>query len=100
MGYQNCKSCYANEVEFRFNIVEGGKFLISKTDQPHSYKVYCTYRLQVLNGKDKPVSNQQVMVRNSNNEIVARLTADANRRAVTELLSEKKAGGIACFNGL
>ncbi len=90
MGYQNCKSCYANEVEFHSNTVESGKFSISQTNQPHSYKVYWTYKLQLLNNKNRPVPHQQVLIRNSSNEIVARLTADADGWVATELLSEEK----------
>src|SRR5690606_11756914 len=90
MGFENCNTCYASDVEFRSNEVENGVFSINKTKQDHSYKVYWTYRLQLLNKKKQPLAAKTVLIKNQNNEIVAELISDAEGWIQTELLSEEK----------
>lgn len=90
MGYQNCSTCYANDVEFKSNEVKGGKFTINRTNQAHSYKVYWTYQLQLLDKMKKPLAGKKLVIRNSKNELVAELETDSNGRIKTELLSQEK----------
>jgi len=98
MGYQDCKTCYAKDVEFRSNTVEGNDFSIHETSQPHSYKIYWTYRLQLLGKNRKLVANQKVVVKNKDNELVSSLQTDKNGWVETELLSREKQSGSAAVS--
>ena len=77
-------------MELRSNEVKNGTFSINKTKQDHSYKVYWTYRLQLLDKKKRPIAAQTVLIKNQKNEIVAELKSDEKGWIQTELLSEEK----------
>jgi hypothetical protein len=82
----------AKNVEFRSNVVKGGKFEIAATDQDHIYSVYWTLTVKVTDGKGKPVKNDGVTIYDKNNMVVLQSKTDGQGRLSTELPEYKVDG--------
>jgi hypothetical protein len=69
IGFMGCDDCVAKNIEFRSNEIVGGQFDLDVTDQQHSYTVYWTYSLLVVDENGKPVKNAQVKILDKNKSV-------------------------------
>jgi hypothetical protein len=85
MGWQECKECFAKNIEFRSNEIRGTKFDVEATDQDHSYSVYWTLRIKITDAKGKPVKNVGITILDKSNAVVLQTKADEYGKLQTEL---------------
>ena len=85
MGWKGREDCIAKNVEFRSNDIRGAKFEVAATDQDHSYTVYWTLHVKVIDAKRDPVKNAEVNIRDKNNTVVLQTKTDENGKLQTEL---------------
>jgi hypothetical protein len=85
IGYSGCDDCVAKNIKFRSNNVEGQKFSLSVTDQDHSYSVYWTLNVKVMDAKNLPVRNADITILNRNNEIAFRSKTNELGKIAAEL---------------
>jgi hypothetical protein len=76
----------AQNVEFRSNVVEGGEFDIDAPDQNHSYSVYWTLKVNVVNANGVPVKNKNVTIRDKSGSVALQLKTNSDGEVTTELL--------------
>jgi len=69
MGWSKGRAIVAKNIEFRSNEIVGSSFDVDRTDEDHSFSVYWSLAINVLNKTGKPLSNAQVIVRDKNNRI-------------------------------
>ncbi len=62
----------ASDIEFRSNIFVDTEFGIDKVDQDHSYSVYWTLDVQVVDKKENPVKGVEVIILDRNAKEVSR----------------------------
>jgi len=92
MGWIEREDCLANDIEFRSNEVEGLNFDIDATDQHHSYSIYWTMTLHVLDEKGNDPGGAKVNILDKNGEeVLSRLTDD--KGSVSVELPEYKVDG-------
>lgn len=77
----------AQDVEFRSNKIEGGKMEIDATDQDHSYSVFWTLKVNVVNKDGIPFPGAEVQILDKDGTEAYSMTAD-NTGAVSEELTE------------
>ena len=77
MGWAERKDCVARNINFRSNRFEGFDFGINATDQPHSYSVEWTLRINIAdrNGIAAKKTDIQIMDKNGN-EVIHQQTND------------------------
>jgi len=63
----------------------GGKFDMDITDQRHSYTVYWTYSLTIIDENGKPVKNEQVKILDKNNSIAVQQKTGEDGQLSVEL---------------
>lgn len=77
MGWNERKDCVATDIEFRSNQFEGFDFSIDATNQPHSYSVWWTLKVDVTDKKGNVVNGAEVQFLDKNgNEIARKITND------------------------
>jgi len=81
----NLEEDIAQNVEFRSNVVEGGKFEIDATNQDHIYSVYWTLTVKVTDGKGIPVRNENVKILDKTGSVVFQAKTDGNGKISAEL---------------
>lgn len=75
MGWNERRDCLAKDIEFRSNAFEGLAFTIDATPQPHSYTIYWTMTISVIDQKGNELRGATVHIRDKNGvEIVSRRT--------------------------
>ncbi|KPL12447.1 MAG: hypothetical protein AMS26_17770 [Bacteroides sp. SM23_62] len=62
MGWTERTDCLAKDIEFRSNVFEGIDFTIDASPQHHSYSVYWTLTIHVIDRKEKAVKGTQVSI--------------------------------------
>jgi hypothetical protein len=85
MGSLKSDEYVAQNVEFRSNEVEGGKFEIDATDQDHSYSVYWTLKVMVKDVNNIPVKNTEVSIHDKSGSVVLQTKTDSKGELTTEL---------------
>ncbi|MEP7107568.1 MAG: hypothetical protein ABI760_06285 [Ferruginibacter sp.] len=85
MGSKESEECVAKNIEFRSNDIRGAKFDIEATDQDHSYSVYWTLNVKVIDGKRRPVKNAEVIIHDKSNAVVLQTKTDENGKLLKEL---------------
>lgn len=75
----------AQNIEFRSNVVKGGKFEIDATHQDHIYSVYWTLSLKATDGKGVPARNVDVTILDKNNQVALQTRMDNEGKLTTEL---------------
>lgn len=85
MGWEGREDCIAKNVEFRSNDIKGAKFDIQATDQDHSYSVYWTLHLKVIDAMKNLVKNADVTIRDKTNAVILQTKTDEDGRLETEL---------------
>lgn len=77
LGHKGSNFAVAENIEFRSNEVEGGKFEISATDQDHSYAIYWTLKINVVGKDGNPVVGADVkIINNKGEEVVSQKTLE------------------------
>lgn len=76
----------AKNIEFRSNIVEGGKFEIDATNQDHIYSVYWTLNVKVTDNKAVPVKNTDVTIHDNSGAVAFQAKTDESGKISAELL--------------
>jgi len=77
MGWIESARSQAKDIEFRSNEFEGMDFNIDATDQHHSYSIYWTMTLHVLDKKGNDLGGAEVSILDKNGEeVLSRLTDD------------------------
>ena len=70
MGWIERPDCLAKDIEFRSNAFEGLDFSIDASPQHHSYSVYWTLAVNVIDKKGKEVKGAEVRILDKNREEV------------------------------
>ena len=86
MGWQYCNSCYAKDVVFRSNEMIGMSKNWDITDQEHSFKVYHSLNVQLVEANGKPITGRTIYVLDENQQKVAEGTSDGQGQWTVELL--------------
>ncbi|MBE9512379.1 MAG: hypothetical protein IMY71_16015, partial [Bacteroidetes bacterium] len=86
MGWPERPDCLAKNIEFRSNDIEGMEFDVDMTDQHHSYSVYWTLNVNVVNKKGEAVKDTEIRILNKNGKEVISRKADKNGYLSMELL--------------
>jgi len=86
MGWAKRDVTIARNIQFRSNDFFGFPFDIEVTNQQHSYSVYWTLKLKVLDNKSNPIKDAEVKILDKNNKIIASKKTDANGYLQEELL--------------
>ncbi len=85
MGWIERTDCLAKDIEFRSNEFEGMDFSIDATPQHHSYSVYWTMTVNVIDKKGK-VEGAEVRILDKNGDEVLSLITDSIGSVKAELL--------------
>jgi hypothetical protein len=75
----------ATGIEFRSNSYEGMDPDIEATDRPHSYKVFWTLEVSLVDRKGNPVTGTEVIITGKDGKEAARLTSNSEGRIKAEL---------------
>ncbi len=86
MGWIERTDCLAKDIEFRSNEFEGLDFSIDASPQHHSYSVYWTLTVNVIDKKGKEVNGAEVRILDKNGEEVLNGRTDAGGSVKAELL--------------
>jgi len=62
MGWKGWEGCVAENISFESNIIDGDHFSIDATDQAHSYTVFWTLTVKVVDKTGKPVYGADVRI--------------------------------------
>ena len=92
IGSLASKEYVAQNVEFRSNVVEGEKFEIDATEQDHSYSVYWTLTVQVIDAKGNPSENADVIIHDKSGTVALQTKTDSKGEVTTELLQYQVSG--------
>jgi hypothetical protein len=65
IGFSGRPDSRAQNIRFRSNVVEGAPWGIDASDQDHSYKVYWTLSVKVLDKSSRPEAGAEVLVTDS-----------------------------------
>lgn len=86
IGSLNNTEFVAQNIEFRSNKVLGGKFEIDATNQDHSYSVYWTLKMKVVDTSGALVKNTDIIIYDQSGSAVCNVKTNNNGEAITELL--------------
>lgn len=75
MGWYNA---IAENIEFRSNAVEGTDFMIERTDRDHSWSVFWTLTVRVIDKKGNPCEGEEVRIIDSRGEVAMNDKTDRN----------------------
>ena len=92
IGYSGCNDCVAKNVAFRSNRIEGKKFELDVTTQNHSYAVYWTLKMKLVNPAHQPIANREVLIYDKNKAIAYSGVSDKTGFLKTELLQYSVGG--------
>lgn len=97
IGWSAREDCVAKNIQFRSNEIKGASFDLQITDQDHSYSVYWTLHLQVLDKKSKPRKDVVVRIADKNGNIVVSKKTDAEGKLSKELQEYSVDGSSKIF---
>ena len=83
----------AENIEFRSNVFRNTDFAIEATEQNHSYKVYWTLTLTVLDREGKPLAGTEAVIKNKSGQEVYRASTDSKGILSAELIEYEVSGG-------
>jgi hypothetical protein len=92
IGYMGCDDCIAKNIEFRSNEIVGGQFDLDITNQQHSYSVFWTYSLHLVDEKGLPVKNEQVTILDRNKALVTETKTGKDGSLSVELMEYSALG--------
>lgn len=70
IGWAERRDCFAKNVDFRSNIVEGSSFSLDVSEQEHSYAVYWTLTLKLTDKKRRLLKNEPVTIYDANKTMI------------------------------
>ncbi len=77
MGWDGYYKCVARDIEFRSNMIKGADFEIDASGQDHSYTVYWTLEVFVLDKKGRHVAGEEVRILDGKGvEVFSKLTGE------------------------
>jgi len=85
MGWIERTDCLAKDIEFRSNEFEGLDFGIDATTQHHTYSVYWTMAVNVIDKKGKEVSGTKVIILDKNKKEVLNQRTNSTGSVQVEL---------------
>ncbi|MBN2289628.1 MAG: hypothetical protein JXQ83_09880 [Candidatus Glassbacteria bacterium] len=85
-------SATAKDIEFRSNVFEGSDFAVEATGQDHSYSVFWTLTVEVLDRAGNPLADEQVVVTDNAGSEVATGKTDGAGEFAAELIEYQAAG--------
>ncbi len=97
MGWIEREDCLAKDIEFRSNTLEGLDFSIDATDQLHSYSVYWTLGVKILDKTGKKIPGTEVKILDKNKEEVFAMPADENGSVEVELAEYTVDGELVSY---
>ncbi len=80
MGWKGWEGCVAENIRFESNIIEGDHFSIDATDQAHSYSVFWTLTVKVVDKTGKIVNDADVKILDKNGQEVLNTKTSDNGR--------------------
>ncbi len=86
MGWAGRDVTVAKNIQFRSNEFRGFPFDIDVTDQHHSYSVYWTLNVKVLDKNSNPLRGADVRIMDKNKKMIDSKKTDANGYLKEELL--------------
>ena len=86
MGWAKRDVAVAKNIQFRSNEFQGIPFEMDVTDQDHSYSVYWTLNVKVLDKNSNPVNDADIRILDKDRKIIAAKKTDANGYLKEELL--------------
>lgn len=78
MGWIEHENCLAKEIEFRSNKFEGSDFDINASPQHHSYSVYWSLAVEVINNKGEQIMGADISIVDSKGEEVLSGKSDSS----------------------
>lgn len=87
IGSFESDECVTQNVQFRSNNIEGGKMEIEATDQDHSYSVYWTLKVNVVDKDGNTVGGAEVQILDKDGKEILKKKAD-DAGCVSEELME------------
>ncbi|MCK4991855.1 MAG: hypothetical protein KAS29_15255 [Bacteroidales bacterium] len=97
MGWSERRDCLARNIEFRSNDIEGMDFEFDLSDQHHSYSVYWTLHIKVINKKGVVVENAEIRILDKNGIVVETQRTDENGSLSVELMEYSVNGSEKTF---
>ncbi|MBK8504604.1 MAG: hypothetical protein IPL46_21795 [Saprospiraceae bacterium] len=86
MGWDPCTTCYAKNILFNSNQIDGAAFDIDMTDQDHSFEIYWTLKINISDGSGKPVADSEIFIEDKSSKVVGRGNTDIRGEFTIELL--------------
>ncbi|MEN8229315.1 MAG: hypothetical protein ABFS38_14245 [Bacteroidota bacterium] len=97
MGWIERTDCLAKDIEFRSNEFEGLDFGLEATTQHHSYSVYWTMTVNVIDKKGMEVSGAKVIILNKNKEQVLNQMTNSSGSVQVELPEYSVDGALITY---
>jgi hypothetical protein len=87
IGYAERPEAVARNIEFRSNVIEGTEFGVDAANSGHSYSVYWTLTVYLIDdGDEQAVRDEEVRIMDRQGKTVTVLRTDEDGRIRTELL--------------
>ncbi len=97
IGWSERSDCIAKSIEFRSNDIDGMEFELDLSDQHHSYSVYWTLNIGVINKKGVAVDNAEIRILDKNRIVVETQRTDENGSLSVELMEYSVNGSEKTF---
>ena len=97
MGSMEWDACVAKNIEFRSNDLEGSEFEVDATQQNHSYSVYWTLNINVVNKKGISIKNTDIQILDKSGKKILNQKTDKTGSANMELLEYSVVGNKKTF---
>lgn len=94
MGWSPCSSCYAKQVSFRSNTLEGFDFSVDITEQEHDYQVFWNLEVTVNDVAGNPVAEEKIDVLDPGGNLVAKGQSGPGGKWAVELLDHSYRNGV------
>jgi hypothetical protein len=92
MGSLGCDDCMAKNIKFRSNNISGQIFTIDATDQDHSYTVYWSLTVKVVDKNMNSIRNREVIIYDKWGKIALKSRTDDHGKITAELPEYKVNG--------
>jgi hypothetical protein len=92
MGWSERSDVVAKNIEFRSNEIKGSQFDLDLTGDDHSFSVYWTLRVHVVNKEGSALENTEVTIKDKNGKTVHSGLTDVDGMISLELLEYSVAG--------
>jgi len=97
MGWAESRDCIASDIKFSSNEFEGLDFSIDATNQHHTYSVFWTMTIHVIDKKGKGVTGYDVLILDKNKEEVMSQKTNSRGSIQVELPEYSVAGSTITY---